>query len=74
MKGYNRVMEIFWLSMGLLIVLVVTVMGIKDGCKAWYVHYGFAGIAFVYYIIRRYMRKRMEKHQQWLSENKPEKK
>jgi hypothetical protein len=74
MKGYNRVMEIFWLSMGLLIVLVVTVMGIKDGFKAWYVHYGFSVIAFVYYLIRRYMRKRMEKHQQWLNENKPEKK
>ena len=34
MKGYNRVMEIFWLSIGILIVLVVTFMGFKEGFSA----------------------------------------
>lgn len=67
MKGYNRIMELFWLSMGILIVLVVTVMGFIEGFKHWYLNYIFSAFAFGTYLLRRFMRKRMEQHQAFLN-------
>jgi hypothetical protein len=70
MKGYNRVMEIFWLSIGILIVLVVTFMGFKEGFDSWGAYYLFGIMALGTFLLRRYMRKRMEKHLKWLEAEK----
>lgn len=66
MKGYNRVMEIFWLSIGMLIIIIVTVMGFMYGFDRWWQSYIFAILALGSYLLRRYMRKRMEKHMGFL--------
>lgn len=70
MKGYNRVMEIFWLSIGILIILVVTFMGFKEGFDSWGAYYLFGLMALGTYFLRRYMRRRMEKHLKWLEAEK----
>ncbi len=68
MKTYNRIMEIFWFSMAVLIVIVVTGMGIKDGFGTWAIYYLFALMSLGTFTMRRYMRKRMEKHQEFLAQ------
>lgn len=70
MKSYNKVMEWFWLSMTILIVFVVTVMGFLEGFENWLLTYVLALLTASTYLLRRYMRRRIEKHQAFLSENK----
>lgn len=74
MKTYNRIMEIFWFSMAVLIVIVVTGMGFKDGFETWAIYYLFAAMALGTFTMRRYMRKRMEKHQEFLAQQQQESK
>jgi len=58
----------FWLVAGILIFIVVTVMGFKEGFKIWNYYYLFSGLAILMFIVRRWMMKRMEKHLKYLSE------
>lgn len=68
MKKYNRFMELFWLSMTVAIILVVTFMGIKEGFDTWYINYVFAAMSGGTFFMRRYMRRRMEKHEAFLQQ------
>lgn len=70
MKTYNKIMEWFWLSVSILILIVVTVMGIRDGFDRWVFYYAFALMAGLTYLMRRFMRRRMEKHVQWLEQER----
>lgn len=70
MKLYNRIMELFWLAVGIIIVIMVTVMCLKESFSSWAVYYAFAFMALGTYFLRRYMRKRMEKHQAFLNNQK----
>ena len=67
MKLYNRIMELFWLVIGIIIIIMVTVMCLKESFSSWAVYYAFAFMALGTYFLRRYMRKRMEKHQAYLN-------
>lgn len=60
-------MELFWLSIGIIITIMVTVMCLKENFSSWAVYYVFAFMAFGTYLMRRFMRKRMEKHQAFLN-------
>jgi positive regulator of sigma E activity len=71
MKTYNRIMELFWLSIGVIITILVTVMCLKENFSSLAVYYAFAFMALGTYLLRRYMRKRMEKHQAFLNNQKP---
>ncbi len=70
MKTYNRIMELFWLSVGIIIIIMVTVMCLKESFSSWAVYYVFALMALGTYFMRRWMRKRMEKHQAFLESQK----
>lgn len=70
MKTYNRIMELFWLSTGVIIIVMVTVMCLKESFSSWAVYYVFALMALGTYFMRRFMRKRMEKHQAFLDSQK----
>ena len=67
MKIYNRIMELFWLSMGIIIIILVTIMCLKESFSSWAVYYAFAFKALGTYFMRRFMRMRMEKHQAFLN-------
>ncbi len=54
-------MELFWLFVTISIVLVVTFMGIKEGFETWYLNYIFAAMTGGTFLMRRYMRRRMER-------------
>ncbi len=70
MHTYNKIMTNFWLVMTLLIVAVVTYFGITEGFKRWNFYYLFAGLTLLMYIVRRWMLRRMEKHLDFLREQK----
>lgn len=69
LSTYNRIMEVFWLSMGAVLTVIVLYMLIADGWDKNVIYLVFPGICFMMYFARRFMRKRMEKHQKWLEEN-----
>lgn len=52
----------FWLVAAILIFVVVTVMGIKDGFDLWAYYYVLGGIAVLAFLSRRWMMKRMERN------------
>lgn len=60
----------FWLAAAILIFLVVTVMGFKDGFEVWAYYYGLAAIATMAYLSRRWMMKRFERnHEEFYKRN-----
>lgn len=65
-------MEFFWLSVAVIATLFVTIMGLKEGFSNWYFYYIFSGMSLGTYFMRRMMRIRMEKHQQYLAEQAQE--
>ena len=70
MNTYNKVMLYFWLVVGILIFVVVTVMGFVDSFEVWAYYYLFSGLAFLMFFTRRWMMKRMERHMKFLEEQK----
>ncbi len=70
MKTYNKIMEWFWLAVGILIVIVVTYMCFTEEADRWAPYYGLCVFAFGTYFLRRYMRKRMEKHLEYLEQQR----
>lgn len=52
----------FWLAAAILIFVIVTVMGIKDGFHLWGYYYILGGIATLAYLSRRWMMKRLERN------------
>lgn len=61
-------MEKFWLAITITIAVIVTFMGIKEGFATWWFYYFFALMTFGTFSLRRFMRKRMEKHMNYLNE------
>ncbi|RYM32363.1 hypothetical protein ERX46_13860 [Brumimicrobium glaciale] len=68
MGTYNKVMQMFWLVVGVVTIIAVTFLGFRDGFERWSSYYIFGFFAILLYFVRRYMMKRMEKHQQFLNE------
>ena len=70
MNFYNKIMLKFWLIVAIIIPIVVTYLCITDSFKMWGSYYVFSIIALFMYFTRRWMMKRMEKHLQFLEEQK----
>ncbi len=68
MRTYNKIMQNFWLVASLAIVIAVTYKGFIDGFDRWVIYYIFAIMTLGLFFIRRYMMKRMERHQEYLKE------
>ncbi|MEX1193409.1 MAG: hypothetical protein WED10_03085 [Brumimicrobium sp.] len=68
MNTYNKIMQKFWLAITVIIFVTVTYMGFKEGFDRWAFYYIFALLTIALFIIRRFMMKHMEKHQQFLEE------
>ncbi len=73
MKTYNKIMQIFWLVVGVLVTIIVTYKGFVEGFNRWAFYYIFALLAFFVYFIRWYMMKRMAKHNETMKKNKDQK-
>lgn len=66
MKTYNKFMEKFWLTVAILVVILVTFKCFSDSFDRWAFYYIFALLALFTWFIRRIMRRRMEKHNEYL--------
>lgn len=60
----------FWLVAAILIFLVVTYMGFAHSFKIWGYYYLFAGLSLLMFLGRRWMMKRMERHIEFLEQQK----
>ncbi len=72
METYNKIMQMFWLIVGVVTIIAVTFLGFRDGFERWSSYYIFGFFAILLYLIRRFMMKRMIKHQEFLNEKKKE--
>lgn len=61
-------MQVFWLILVVVSTVYITYMGITDGFETWVSFYLLPVFAFCFWLIRRWMMKRMIKHQQFLEE------
>ncbi len=68
METYNKIMKFFWLVLAIVTFIIVTYKCITDDYKTWIFYYVFPAIAFVMYLMKSWMSKRMQKHQQYLKE------
>ena len=62
----------FWLIVGIVSIIAVTFLGVRDGFEKWSHYYVFGVFAILLYLIRRFMMKRMIKHQEFLNQKKKE--
>lgn len=60
----------FWLVAAILVPIVVTYLGVTEGFEKWVYYYPLGAIAILMYFSRKWMMKRMEKHMQFLAEQK----
>lgn len=74
METYNKIMQFFWLAMAVVIGVSVTYMGFTESFEKWAFNYVFAVLALFVFLIRRYMMKRMKKHQEFLNDQQNKKK
>ncbi|MFO0496091.1 MAG: hypothetical protein ACK50Y_11210 [Flavobacteriia bacterium] len=70
MEFYNRIMTYVWLIAGIAIFIVSTYMSITDDIKKWGFYYIFSLVAFMMFFMKRWMVKRMQKHIQFLEDQK----
>ncbi len=70
MRIYNQIMLYFWLLAAVVIFIVITYLSITEGFKKWGYYYIFSVLAIFAFLVRRWMMKRMEKHVQFMEEQK----
>ncbi len=63
----------FWLGMSIVLIVSITYFGITEGFNKWAFYYVYALLAILMYFVRKWMVKRMEKHQQFLENQKKKK-
>ena len=68
MKMYNQIMSYFWLFSAITIFLIVTYMSIIEGFNKWAYYYIFVFTTLVVYFFKKWMMKRMERHNEFLQE------
>lgn len=59
-----------WLLIAIVVFTITTYMCITDDYRQWMYYYAIVGIALVMYFVKRYMMKRMEKHLEFLEQEK----
>ena len=70
MEYYNRIMTYVWLIAGTGIFIFTTFMCVKDDYRKWGFYYIMSGISFLMYFLKRWMVKRMQKHLDYLEEQR----
>ncbi|WP_107038423.1 hypothetical protein [Brumimicrobium mesophilum] len=73
METYNKIMQFFWLGVGIVTIVAVTYLGFTEGFERWSGYYIFGVFAILLFFVRRIMMKRMVKHQQFLDEQNKKK-
>lgn len=64
----------FWLAAAIIIFIITSYMSYSEGIKKWGFYYIFVASALLMFLVKRWMMKRMEKHLNYLEEQKKNKK
>ncbi len=64
----------FWLAAAIIIFIITSYMSYSEGIKKWGFYYIFVASALLMFIVKRWMMRRMEKHLNYLEEQKKNKK
>ncbi len=70
METYNKIMLYFWLAASILTTIIVTIMGFVEGFDRWSLYYVFAWMSALMYLFKRWMMKRMQRHIEYLEQQK----
>lgn len=70
MQLYNKIMLYFWLYLSIAIFIFISYMSYTDGIKKWGFYYIFVVTSLAMYIFKKWMMRRMEKHLEFLEEQK----
>ncbi len=70
METYNKIMLYFWLAASILTTIIVTIMVFLEGFDRWSLYYVFAGMSALMYLFKRWMMKRMQRHIEYLEQQK----
>lgn len=73
MNTYNKFMKYFWLAIGIVTLLAVTIMGFIDGFDRWYQYYLFSAIGFMMFFMKSWMMKRFEKQMEYMEKQRKNK-
>ncbi|NDB34241.1 MAG: hypothetical protein EB023_02605 [Flavobacteriia bacterium] len=68
MKTYNVIMSYFWLLIALISFIIVTYNCFNFGFSRWGSYYVFTAVAVGMYFMKKWMMKRMAKHEAYLKE------
>jgi predicted permease len=66
MELYNKIMLKVWLVVAIAIFILTTIMCFVDDYRQWVFYYFVSLIALVMFLMKRYMMRRMEKHNEFL--------
>lgn len=64
----------FWLALAIVMFVVVTYKIITENFVSWAPYYGMVFIALMMYFVKKWMMKRMEKHMEYMENQKKENK
>ncbi len=70
----NRMLEIFWWSMTIVVVILVTVLSLMYGWDKWALYYVIAVLTALMALMRRFMARRLAKSEQHKAEQLKKKK
>ena len=73
MNTYNKIMKWFWLVIGAIMFIAVTVMCFRDGFDKWVFYYPLVLLSFGMYFFKVWMMKRMENHMAYMAKKDKEK-
>ena len=73
MKMYNQIMSYFWLFSAITIFLIVTYMSLTEGFNKWAYYYIFVFTSLTVYFFKKWMMKRMVRHNEFLKEKNTDK-
>jgi len=74
MNFYNKIMLYFWLAVAVVVIVGTTymVLTVDKGFQRYGYSYIFGGIAILMFFFKRWMMKRVEKHMEFLAQQKPQ--
>lgn len=63
-------MRLFWLVLAITMTILITYLSLTQGFNKWGFYYVFVVVAFGMFFFKSYMMKRMERHLEYLEQQK----
>jgi archaellum biogenesis protein FlaJ (TadC family) len=70
MNVYNKIMRLFWLVLAITMMILISYLSLTQGFYKWGFYYVFVLVAFGMFFFKSYMMKRMDRHLEYLAQQK----